>query len=133
MNEVPQKGYFLRSGYIYRNGVEIGVFGEGGVEMHPGFEKYAIQAAKLVKNFKEDGLLPPLPGDIGTDTDEPAAGAIPAPRRILTLRELIDAMQPYIAEPCPPMKPWLGDETPEVKGWINKYDEVRRSVCAAGK
>lgn len=111
-------GYEISEGNkVIRDGELVATFTKDGtLTMIGGKEDFRLPAAKVVKEFLEDGSLPS--GQVQVVEAE----------KIRTVRELVAAMQPYITEPCPPFSRFYGDKTPAVLEWIRKHDKIRVNI-----
>ncbi len=116
--------YEIRDGKdVFREGEKVASFDKSGeVIMEPGMERFISPVQERVKLYLDTAA------SAETSTLVKAGKDDVRPEKITTVRQLIDAMQPYVTEQCPKMRPWLGDEDPDVKDWLQKHDDVRLNV-----
>ena len=112
--------YEIRDHEVYRDDVKIAEFtGEGVVTMMEGCEDYRLPAGKAVREFL---------GEQWDEEQRERRDPLPESKPIRTVRELVEAMQKYTSDPCPPFSNFYGDRTPEVQEWIRSHDDIRRNV-----
>ena len=118
--------YELKENDVLRDGVKIATVVNGEIVMEEGYEQYRMAAGNFIR---QDSKIARLRDCDGVKAEEPeGSGTVEAPEKITTVRQLVTAMQPHIAEPCPAFSPFWGDKTPEVNDWIQDHDDVRRMV-----
>lgn len=118
--------YELKENDVLRDGIKIATVVNGEIVMEEGYEQYRMAAGNFIR---QDSKIARLRDCEGAKTEEPeGSGTVEAPEKITTVRQLVTAMQPHIAEPCPAFSPFWGDKTPEVNDWIQDHDDVRKMV-----
>ncbi len=125
--------YELKENDVLRDGVKIATVVNGEIVMEEGYEQYRMAAGNFIRQDSKIARLRDCDGVKGQDgemtrADQERPGIAEAPEKITTVRQLVTAMQPHIAEPCPAFSPFWGDKTPEVNDWIQDHDDVRRMV-----
>lgn len=112
--------YEIRDHEVYRDGVKVAEFtGEGVMTMMEGCEDYRLPAGKAVREFL---------GEQWDEVQREQRESPPESKPVRTVWELVEAMQKYTSDPCPPFSNFYGDRTPEVQEWIRSHDDIRRNV-----